>query len=309
MSESSASPPPSRSVLITGGTGFVGSAIAKTLSNHDPRVLARHATPDDHGRTRITGDVTDPATLVGVCDGVETLVHLVAIIEERGDATFDRVIRQGTEHILHEAQRAGVRNIVYMSALGAHDGPRYPYHRAKWQAEQAIVTSGIPHTILRPSIIFGPGDGFLSLLAGVVRAFPLTPVVGDGKAPFQPVHVDDVASIVTHAVDHPGAVGAGPHELGGPEVFTFEELIDLIRVELGIHRPKVHLPVPLMRMVVKASSPLPRAIRPPVTREQLNMLELGNEARHSRTEELLGRPARPLRGSLGYLRRASPGGT
>jgi NADH dehydrogenase len=309
MPEPSTPPSPSRPVLITGGTGFVGSAIARALSHHDLRILARHATPDDHGQTRIAGDVSDPVSLRGACDGVETLVHLVAIIEERGDATFDRVIRQGTENIINEAQRAGIGSIVYLSALGAHDNPRYPYHRAKWQAEQAIIASGIPHTILRPSIIFGPGDGFLTLLAGVVRGFPLTPVVGDGKAPFQPLHVGDVASIVTRAVDHPDAVGTGPHELGGPELFTFEELIDLIRTELGVRRPKVHLPVSLMRLVVNASSPLPRAIRPPVTREQLNMLELGNEARHSRTEELLGRPARSLRGSLGYLRGASSGGT
>jgi NADH dehydrogenase len=246
--------------------------------------------------------VTDAVTLDGVCDGIDTLVHLVAIIEEQGGATFDTVIRQGSENIFREAQRAGVRHVIYVSALGAQDNPRFQYHQAKWRAEQALMQSGLPHTILRPSIIFGPGDGFLSLLAGVIRAFPLTPIIGDGKALFQPVNIRDIAEIVARLVDEPNVAPSEPMEIGGPDVFTFEELIGLIREELGIQRPKVHVPVPLMRTVVTLSGPLPKAIRPPVTMEQLKMLQLDNSTPNSWTERLLGRPATPLRGSLGYLR-------
>jgi uncharacterized protein YbjT (DUF2867 family) len=295
-----------RSILITGGTGFVGSAIVEALAqhNHDLRVLARHPAPSGQEHEQIAGDVTDAATLEGVCDGVDTLVHLVAIIEEQGGATFDTVIRQGSENIFREARRAGVRHVVYVSALGAQDNPRFQYHQAKWRAEQALQQSGLPHTILRPSIIFGPGDGFLSLLAGVVRTFPLTPVIGDGKALFQPVHIRDVAEIVTRIVEAPDVTPSDPMEIGGPGVFTFEELIRLIREELEVQRPKVHVPVTLMRAVVTLSKPLPKAIRPPVTMEQLKMLQLDNSTPDSWTERVLGRPATPLRGSLEYLRSA-----
>jgi uncharacterized protein YbjT (DUF2867 family) len=295
-----------RSILVTGGTGFVGSAIVDALAqhSHDLRVLARHPAPSGQEHEQIAGDVTDAATLEGVCDGIDTLVHLVAIIEEQGGATFDTVIRQGSENIFREARRAGVRHVVYVSALGAQDNPRFQYHQAKWRAEQALQQSGPPHTILRPSIIFGPGDGFLSLLAGVVRTFPLTPVIGDGKALFQPVHIRDVAEIVTRIVEAPDVTPSDPMEIGGPGVFTFEELIRLIREELEVQRPKVHVPVTLMRAVVTLSKPLPKAIRPPVTMEQLKMLQLDNSTPDSWTERVLGRPATPLRGSLEYLRSA-----
>jgi uncharacterized protein YbjT (DUF2867 family) len=302
MLGTSDSRPKSRVILITGASGFVGTAVTQALLHHELKILARTPSATAPRRTTIVGDVTDATSLDGVCDGVDTLVHLVAIIQETGEASFDRVIRQGSENIFQEAKRAGVKHVVYISAIGAQDNPDFQYHQAKWRAEQALQASGLPHTILRPSIIYGPGDGFLSLLAGVVKSFPLTPVIGDGTSLFQPVHVQDVAQVVARAVGDPDAMPAGPMEIGGPDIFTFKELIELIRQELGVRRPKVHIPVPLMRTVVSLSAPLPKPIRPPVTMEQIKMLQLDNSTPDSWTERVLGRPATPLRGSLGYLR-------
>jgi len=289
-------------ILLTGGTGFVGSAIRKQLGHHDLTLLVRHHDDSLKTHAQVVGDVSQPTSIEGICDGIDTVVHLVGIIEEHGDTTFDSIIRQGTRNIIDEARRAGVERFVHMSALGAQDNPAFPYHEAKWQAEQYMLASGIPSTIFRPSVIFGPGDGFLSTLSNVVRKFPLTPVIGSGNPEFQPVYIDDVAACFRAAVERPADMSNSPMQLGGPEVFSFEGLLDMLRELHGIRRPKVHIPKPLMQLVVGASAPLPDALRPPVTKEQLAMLRLDNTTPDSWTARILGHTPTPLRGSLGYLR-------
>jgi len=293
-------------MLITGGTGFVGSEIREALAGRPLRLLVRRRDEWQHlesGQVEVVeGDVTDPGSLRNAIDGCSTVVHLVAIIEESGGQTFDRVIRQGTENVVNEARAAGVRRFIQMSALGAVDDPRFPYQQAKWRAEAAVRASGLDWTIFRPLVVYGPGDGFLSTLAGVVKSFPVTPVVGDGRTRFQPVHVRDVADSFRRAVEDPATIGE-TYELGGPDVLTYEQLIDLIAKELGVSKPKIHLPVGLMKLVVTASKPLPRRLRPPVTGEQLKMLAIDNSSRQSATEELIGRPPRALADEIGYLRR------
>jgi NADH dehydrogenase len=247
------------------------------------------------------GDVTDPQSLTGVCDGVDAVVHLVGIIEESNGATFDEVIHQGTVHIVNAARDAGVGQVVLMSALGAQDNPRLPYMQAKIRAEAAVQQSGIPYAIFRPSVIFGPGDGFINALAGVVRNFPVIPVVGDGKARFQPVAVKDVADAFAAVVGDPDLARDQIIELGGGELLTYEEIIDALAKELGKKKPKIHVPVGMMKMMVKVSSPLPKVLRPPVTPEQLKMLSLDNSTSPNALEQLIGRPALPLRGNIDYV--------
>jgi NADH dehydrogenase len=291
-------------VFITGGTGFVGSALCEALRDRTLRLLVRNA---DRHRDResqrveiVEGDVTDAGSLRDAMSGCSTAIHLVAIIEETGHRTFDQVIRQGTEHVVNEARAAGVRRFIHMSALGAANRPEFPYHQAKWRAEEAVRSSGLDWTIVRPSIIFGPGDGFISALAGVVRSFPLTPIAGNGASRFQPVAVEDVAGAFVRALDDPSTIGQ-TYELGGPDIVTYEELLKMVAHALGKSRPVVHVPVPLVRAVVALSRPLPKRLRPPVTAEQLNMLALDNTTAHSATEQLIGRSPRPLTGNLGYI--------
>src|SRR5690606_5813108 len=142
-----------------------------------------------------------------------------------GDATFDRVIRQGTENVLAEAQQAGVGRFVYVSALGARNDPRFPYLHAKYQAETAVIGAGIPWTIFRPSVIFGPDDKFINTLANLVRRAPVIPVVGDGTAKFQPIAVQQVAAAIKKALDDPATIGQ-TYELGGGTTYTYEQMID-----------------------------------------------------------------------------------
>jgi uncharacterized protein YbjT (DUF2867 family) len=291
-------------VLVTGGTGFVGSKIVSTLARTNTvRVLVRAGSTFTlpPGVERVEGDVTDARSLQGKFDDVTTLVHLVGIIEETGHTTFDRVIRQGTVNVVAEAKDAGVGRFVHMSALGAQDDSRFPYHTAKFKAEQAVKASGLDYTIFRPSVIFGEGDGFITVLANVVKRFPLTPIVGNGQARFQPVQVQDVADSFARAVDDPSSTSGKTYELGGGQAYTYEEMIELIASKLGVRRPKIHVPIQLMKMVVAASSPLPKALRPPVTSEQLKMLALDNSTAHSGTADLIGRPALALADGLDYL--------
>jgi NADH dehydrogenase len=296
--------PTDTGIFITGGTGFVGTAIQKALKGRPLRLLVRQGevgqrNPD---ATYVTGDVTDAASLSGTMDGCSTVIHLVAIIEEHGDATFDRVIRQGTEHVVAEARRAGVDHFILMSAMGVRDDPRYPYFYSKYRAEKSVEQSELPWTVFRPSIIFGPGDGFINQLADLVRSAPVVPIAGNGQALFQPVSVNDVAKAFAWAVDHPESIGQ-TFDLGGPDILTYDEIIELIQKQLGTAKRTMHLPTGLVRGVVTLSSPLPKKLRPPVTKDQLAMLDIDNCTASSATPDLAGRPLLRLQNGIDYLTR------
>lgn len=291
-------------IFISGGTGFVGSHLQRALDGRPLRLLVRDASQVASGSNSriesVVGDLNQPESLSAALEGCETVVNLVAIIDEQGGATFDGVIRQGTVNLIAAAKRAGVKRFILMSALGAHHNPQFPYFEAKWQAEQAVQASGIPWTIFRPSVIFGPGDGFINTLADLVRKAPIIPVVGSGRSKFQPVAVGDVADCFATAVNDPETIGS-IYELGGPDVFTYEQLLDVIANKLGKRKPKVHVPVGLMKPVVALAKPLPKALRPPVTSEQLKMLAIDNITQNSATERLIGRKPARLAEGIDYI--------
>jgi len=291
-------------ILVTGGTGFVGSAVVTALGDRPLRLLVRDRTKSSKFAAPnielVEGDVTIPETLPDAVRGCESVIHLVGIIEERGGATFDGVIRQGTVNVVNAAKDAGVRRFIHMSALGASDRPGFSYMQAKWEAEKAVKSSDFDWTIFRPSVIFGPGDGFINPLAGVVRSFPIIPVVGDGQTKFQPLSVNDVADAYVAAVDDPSTAGM-TIELGGPDTLTYEQMLEIIAIKLGKKKRKVHMPVSLMKTVVALSSPLPKKLRPPVTSEQLKMLALDNSTTQSATERLIGRQPLKLQDGIDYI--------
>ncbi|MBA3643246.1 MAG: complex I NDUFA9 subunit family protein [Chloroflexia bacterium] len=298
--------PISGRILITGGTGFVGSAIQSALAGRPLRLLVRNPAKHAHQATDLVevveGDVTDAESLRRTMDDCEAVIHLVAIIDERGGATFDKVIRQGSVNVIDEAQRAGVTRLLHMSALGAIHDPKFAYFEAKWQAEQAVQRSPLAWTIFRPSIIFGPGDGFITVLANLVSAAPLVPVVGSGESTFQPIRVNEVAASYARALDDPKTIGQ-IYELGGGQIYTYEEMIDLLKVKLGKRGPNIHIPVPLMKLVVSMSQPLPEKLRPPVTSEQLKMLAVNNSTASSATSSLIGHEPTRLEDALDYITR------
>src|SRR5262249_37440702 len=156
-----------------------------------------------------------------------------------------------TENVLGAVRESGVSRFVHMSALGT--GPRAlsRYHRTKWAAEEAVRASGLDWTIVRPSVIFGSGDGFVSLVTQLVRWFPVVPVIGDGRNRFQPVAVADVAEVFARALERPLTAGQ-TFEVGGSRAYTFDEIVDEVGAALGRRWvPKLHFPVALMAPVVR----------------------------------------------------------
>jgi NADH dehydrogenase len=266
-------------ILVTGGTGFVGSKVVHALrtEERDVRCLvrrpARAGTLKTWGCELAAGDVTDPASLKEAVAGCDAVVHLVGIIAGK-PTDFERVMIGGTRNLLDAAKEAGVRRLVLMSALGtsAETKDLVPYYGAKWEMEQATKASGLEHVIFRPSFVFGRDGGALPLFVRQVRWSPVTPVVGDGERRLQPIWVEDVAAYFAKAVDLPVAANRTV-ELGGPDRVTWNELYERIARTLGKRRARLHLPVRLMRVGAAAAELLPR---PPITRDQLTMLEAGD---------------------------------
>lgn len=291
---------------MTGATGFVGTNIRASLGHRPMTLLVRKPEAFPALATDmvsvVNGDVTDASGLSEAMAGCDTVIHLVAIIQQSDDATFDGVIRGGTENVVEAAKNAGVRRFINMSALGTSAKPEYSYFFAKWQGEEAVKASGMDWTIFRPSIIFGPGDGFINQLADLVRKAPIMPVVGDGNAKFQPVSVKEVADAFRRAVDDQTTIGK-TYELGGPDILTYEQILDIIADELGKKKPKVHVPVGLMKTVLSMTSLLPTSLRPPVSSDQLRMLAVDNCSDNSSTATLIGREQLRLRDGITYIAR------
>ncbi len=293
-------------ILVTGGTGYVGSRLVQKLveRGRDVRVLARDVAAAQRrfprGVTFAPGDVTAPETLPAVLAGVDAVIHLVAIIRERGGRTFEEINYRGTVHVVDAEKAAGVRRHLQMSALGALPDPDFPYHDTKYRAEQYVRASGLDWTIFRPSIIFGPGDQFFSTLARLAK-LPVPFVLPDGGvAKFQPVWLDDVADAFIAALDDPATIGKA-YELGGPEIMSYKEMVGVLTDVTGTHRPLLPSPAALLKPAAFAFDKL--LPKPPVTPEQLKMLRLNNSSDDSATATLIARPPKPLRDGLDYLKK------
>jgi uncharacterized protein YbjT (DUF2867 family) len=266
-------------VLVTGGTGFVGTHVVHALRARDlpVRVLVRDrgggARAAARGAELVDGDVTDPASLRAAVDGADAVVHLVAIIKG-SRADFERVMAQGTRDLVAAAREAGVRRFVLASALGLDERTKdaVPYFRAKWEMERAVKESGLEHVILRPSFVFGKDGGVLPTFVRLARFAPVTPVVGPGTQRLQPIWVEDVAEYYARSLDLSAAANR-TFEIGGPDAPTWNEFWARLKRVLGSRRPSLHVPFGVMRVQAALTERLPGA---PVTRDQLTMLQLGD---------------------------------
>ena len=266
-------------VLVTGGTGFVGPHVVHELRARGVAVRALVREPSRGSRLAAwgaelaTGDVTDPASLATACAGVDAVVHLVAIIRGRPE-DFERVMAQGTRNVVAAAREAGVRRFVLASALGLDERTKdaVPYFRAKWEMERAVRESGLEHVIFRPSFVFGRDGGVLPTFVRLARLAPVTPIVGPGTQRLQPIWIDDLAAYYAAAISEPAAANR-TFELGGPDAVTWNEFWQRLKRTLGSRRPSLHVPFGAMRLQAALTERLPGA---PVTRDQLTMLALGD---------------------------------
>jgi NADH dehydrogenase len=223
----------------------------------------------------VEGDVLARQTLDEGIAGCDAVVHLVGIIREhqsRG-VTFEHIHVDGTLNVVAAAAEANVRRYLHMSALGTSATARSRYHQTKWLAEEAVRASALPWTIFRPSVIYGKGDGFVSMLARMVEKLPVVPVIGEGRQQLQPVPVEQVAEGFRRALARPEAVKQ-TYEVGGPDAVSMIELIDAIGKALGHPRVrKIHIPIGFMRIAAGALQGLSSF---PLTKDQIAMLEADN---------------------------------
>jgi len=280
--------------FIAGGTGFVGSHLVQALAQNgrrgkSARCLVRDAKKGElckkPGLESATGDITDRQSLEGKLDGCDIAVHLVGILEEKGDMTFEKVHVEGTRNLVEEAKKSGIKHLFFQSALGASPSSWSDYFRTKAEAEELVKTSGIPYTIFRPSLVVGRGDGFTEKLKELIQVAPIVPVPGSGNAKLQPIFIEDWVRCFMKIFSSPLPISFHPSpvfEFGGPEHLTYNEIIAQLMDAMGVNKTMVHLPLGAIRLTLPFSgitqwtgNLLGKKI-PSVTKEQLGLLQLDN---------------------------------
>ena len=292
-------------VLVTGATGFLGQRVVRELlmsRRHQVRCLIHSPGKErifDHRAVDIHyGSILEPDALRQALPEVQSVVHLVGIIRPTRRASFDLIHRQGTANLAAAAKEAGAGEFVYVSAMGATEDAAYPYLHSKRMGELEVINSGLDYTILRPSVIFGEGDEFMTALAGLVRLGPLTPVIGGGRNRLQPVAADDVARCIALSVGN-SAVKRKTINLGGPHRLNYNDLVDEVALAMGKRRRRLHLPTALaLPAAYTMQAILPR---PPVTPGQIKMLGIRNVSDVRELERAFGFSPRPVRGNIDYI--------
>lgn len=259
------------SVLVTGGTGFLGSHILAELLGRDELgadARVRCMTRDPSGRSHkdprvsyVAGDVRDAASLERVTEGIDAVIHCVQFpnhpVENPSKGyTYMEIDARGTERLVAACVKNGVRRIVYLSGAGTSPDRPETWFQAKVIAERAIRESGIEHVILRPSWVFGREDHSLNRFVSFIKYLPVVPVIGDGTNRVQIVFVDDVARIAAAAVFAAAATNR-TFDLGGPENLTMDEILATIQRVLGTHRPLLHHSAGFMKLAVLPMQILP----------------------------------------------------
>ncbi|MDP3746601.1 MAG: complex I NDUFA9 subunit family protein [Phenylobacterium sp.] len=274
-------------VTVFGGSGFVGSQVVRALARQGLRVRVAVRQPHLAHTMRLMGDVGQIEVVqanVRVTDSVRralqgavACVNLVGVLYETGRQKFQAVHVDGARNVAAIAKELGVERLVQISALGADEASTSKYARTK-AAGEAAVRAAFPEAVLvRPSVVFGPGDDFFNKFGEMAVISPVLPLIGGGATKFQPVFLGDVAKAVARAVSEPGHEGK-TYELGGPAVFSFREILELILKEIERKRILLPLPFPIARVIGVLCSPLavftPWA--PPLTADQVESLKTDN---------------------------------
>lgn len=263
-------------ITVFGGTGFLGRRIVDRLlrAGWRVRVAARRAGEGSVGEAvACPADITDPAAVARAVAGAHAVVNAVALYSEHGRETFDSVHVEAAAGLARAVRAAGVERLIHVSGIGADPASLSRYVAARGRGEAAARDDCPDAVILRPGVLFGPGDAFLTTLDSLTR-LPLVPLFGRGRTRLQPVHVDDVALAVERIVglDEPPAV---LFELGGPEVLEYRRILERVMACRGRHRLLLPVPFAAWHALAAACRMLPR---PPLTRDQVILMERDNAA-------------------------------
>lgn len=298
-------------ILVTGGNGYVASYTITQLKKNTTqpiRALIRNESQSAKIREQeaepVIGDVTDPESLKRACEGVDRIIHLAAVNRDKGTVTMQRVNAEGTINLVNAAKNAGVKHIVQVVGLGADANRPYPLASSQGIGVDYLMKSGVPYTILEASVIFGAGDEFLNTLAGLARIPPVMIVPGNGQSRFQPIAAQDVAACAVKSLSLPAALNQRL-QICGSEILTLEQIIDAIMAEMGIHRIKMKMPVPLLKIAVNImDKTLPK---PPVTPSLLAQIGVDNVATNNTTESVFGIKPIKLKEGIGFVRNMTLG--
>jgi nucleoside-diphosphate-sugar epimerase len=245
-----------RTILVTGGAGVMGRRLVARLLT-DGFVVRSLILPGDPERARLLalgseiceGDVREPATLRGICSGVDTVYHLAAIIISHDVSAFERINRNGTAHVLAEADAAGVRHVVYVSSASVTYPRRTPYAESKLAAEALVAARSGAYTIVRPTLVYDEyGGQEVRMFLDYLRRFPLVPFIGSGAAYKRPVWSEDIVDGLARLADNPIAHGK-LYNFSGAEAIRIRDFAHLLLQHHAADRPFLHLPVALCRAI------------------------------------------------------------
>jgi len=310
----------SKLVTIYGGSGFLGRYIARRLAKDGWRVRVATRSPNEAMHVKPYGavgqvepvfcNIRDDASVASVMHGADAVVNCVGILDEIGKNTFDAVQAEGAERVARIAASSGVANYVHMSAIGADEDSESEYARTKAEGEAGVLKHMPNAMILRPSLMFGAEDELFNRFAGMSRFGPVLPIVGAGTK-FQPVYVDDVAAAAVMGVQ---GKAQGVFELGGPDVYTFRELMEQMLVIIRRRRLVVNIPFFVARIMAfgfKVGRVLSLGlVRGPLTADQVVNLAIDNVvSEDAQSFETLGIMPTAMEGILpDYLWRFRPSG-
>jgi uncharacterized protein YbjT (DUF2867 family) len=278
-------------VTVFGGSGFVGSHIVRNLAKLGYRIRVAVRRPDLAGHLQPLGAV---GQIKGVqanlryrwsvdraVEGADAVVNCVGILYQSGAQRFDAVQAFGPRAIAEAARAQGIKSVVHVSSIGADPESDIGYLRSKGEGEAGVLETVPEAVILRPSILFGPEDGFFNRFAAMAGLSPALPLFGGGKTLYQPVYVGDVAAAAVKALDS-GATPGTIYELGGPEVLSFRQCMELMLETIGRKRLLVPVPFGIGRIMGGILGLMPK---PPLTRDQVRMLELDNVVSEAATAD------------------------
>ena len=269
-----------RQITVFGGSGFIGRYLVKRLADDGWRIVIAVRDPEAAQFLKPLGDVgqivpvavnvADKEAVHAAVGGSSSVVNLVGILFERGKQRFARVHVDAARHIGEAAQAHGVERMVHISSIGAVTNSPSAYARSKAAAEEIVATNFPGASILRPSIVFGPEDGFFNLFGRLAVVSPVLPLFGGGVTRFQPVYVCDVATAIVRCLDDPATAGM-TFELGGPTVYAFRELMQIVLRETQRHCRLLPLPYGVASLQAAFLQFLPT---PPLTPDQVRLMKI-----------------------------------
>ena len=267
-------------VTVFGGSGFLGRHVVERLRGREfsVRIASRHPErsrrllgTDDPRLQSIEADVRDERSVAAAVAGAHAVINSVSLYVERGGETFHCVHVESARRVAAQAQRAGIKHLIHVSGIGSNAGSRSLYIRKRGEGELAVRAAFPNSIIVRPAVMFGPDDGFLTVMVGLLRRLPIYPMFGSGLTRLQPAHVEDVAEAIVRALQQAVSTSTATLECGGPGIYTYEQLLRLIARKAGLKPILIPVPFVAWQALAWSAEMMPS---PPITRNQVELMQI-----------------------------------